>query len=515
MYSIKIVRGNIVNATTEAIVCSANNNLMPGQGSNKMVFYAAGDRLIEECGKHKYCETGSAIYTQGFNVAAKYIIHAVGPYWHGGYNNEAKDLASCYISIMKIAHSLKIKSLAIPSLCTGRGGYPLDEAIDIAVSSVTSYLQAHNLEMEIWFMCYDQESLLKYRMKSMNGVGDIEKYFGRNEIKINAKLTKEEQSLLKKKLFKKEIAPEQEQKALESVLKRVIKKKYADCIYLMPPKKKENISMKTVEKHGASGPFITIDCVEDFSYDKERMQIKIKPFSFVDTPEELESKKQYFVDDNADGIPDEFDPNSRSSYNTDQKIIKVLNVESLLSGANSDEAVMPEYIDIKDKDRNVEIKDITAEQDKTIHDALENSETLNVTVPEKLPEFDESTENVDLVHDAEENHEVFEVEDNGDTDVGYDITEDVAENVTDENQEQKNNTESTEETTDAETSPADKNASDEAKSDESVSKPNKSNQQNKNNSKNSNNNKYKKNKKDYRPNYKPNYKQYGKNHKKK
>ena len=244
MYTIKIIRGNIVNATTEAIVCSANNNLMPGQGLNKMIFYAANDKLIEECSRLKYCETGKAVYTEGYGIPANYIIHAVGPYWHGGYNNEARDLASCYISIMKLAHQLGVKSLAIPSLCTGRGGYPLDEAIDIAVSSVTSYLQSHNLDMEIWFMCYDQENLLKYRMKNIDGVGDIQAYFNRDEIKINTKLNREEKKILKKKLFKKEILPEQEKKAIELVLKRVIKKKYPDCIYLAPPKTKKKISMK-------------------------------------------------------------------------------------------------------------------------------------------------------------------------------------------------------------------------------------------------------------------------------
>ena len=92
MYTIKIVRGNIVNVTTEAIVNPANNNLMPGGGANKMIFYASGDRLIEECAKLKYCETGKAVYTSGFNIPAKYIIHAVGPYWHGGYDDEAKEL---------------------------------------------------------------------------------------------------------------------------------------------------------------------------------------------------------------------------------------------------------------------------------------------------------------------------------------------------------------------------------------------------------------------------------------
>ena len=202
MYSIKIIRGNVVNVTTEAIVNSANNNLMPGGGLNKMIFYAAGDKLIEACSQAKYCETGKAIYTPGFHIPAKYIIHAVGPYWHGGYDDEAKKLASCYISIMKIAEELKVKSIAIPALCTGKGGYPIEEATDIAVSSVISYLQSHNLDMEVWFMCYDHDTLLQYRTKNHDGVNDVSGCFNRKEVKVSGKLTSNEKSLLKKKLFK-------------------------------------------------------------------------------------------------------------------------------------------------------------------------------------------------------------------------------------------------------------------------------------------------------------------------
>lgn len=397
MYTIKVVRGNVVNATTEAIVCSANNNLMPGAGMNKMVFYAASDRLIEECSKIKYCETGKAVYTAGFGVPAKYIIHAVGPYWHGGYNNEARDLASCYISIMKTAELLNVKSIAIPSLCTGRGGYPLDEAIDIAVSSVTSYLQSHNLEMEIWFMCYDQENLLKYRMKNMDGVGDIEAYFNRSEIKINTKLNKNEASLLKKRLFKKEISPEKEKQAIESVLKRVIKKKYPDCVYLAPPKTKDKITMKTCNKHGCSGPFITTDCVEEFSYDKDRMKLRIKPFCFVDTPEEIESKRKYFVDTDGNGIPNEFESAARSSYKNYQKVIKVLNVESLLNGNNGEDG-NTEYVDVNNP--NVEIKDI--------------SETPNGTNVSEIIDKQEVVDNTDT-------KETFDVEEVNNESAGYEL----------------------------------------------------------------------------------------------
>ena len=100
MYNIKVARGNVVNAAVEAIVTPANNNLMPGQGISKMVFYSAGKKLIEACSRLKYCETGSTVVTSGYNLPAQYIIHAVGPWWHGGYAGEAEKLASTYLSII-------------------------------------------------------------------------------------------------------------------------------------------------------------------------------------------------------------------------------------------------------------------------------------------------------------------------------------------------------------------------------------------------------------------------------
>ena len=395
MYNIKIVRGNIVNATTEAIVCPANNNLMPGNGMNKMIFYSAGDKLIEECARIKYCETGKAVYTSGFGISARYIIHAVGPFWHGGYDNEARNLASCYIEAMKIAQKLNVKSIAIPSLCTGFGGYPLEEAVDIAVSSVTSYLQAHNLDMEVWFMCYDHETIIQYRTKTMNGVGDIEKYFARNDIKIDVKLTKEESSLLKKKLFKKEVSEEQKNQAVASVLRRVIRKKYPECIYLAPPKTKEKITEKTCNKYQKTGPFVTLDCVEEFTYDKERIKLRVKPYAFKDMPEEIASRKHYENDDDNNGIPNEFEAANTSSYKMEQKVIKVLNVESLLNGEGNSE-----YVDIVQDERNEGIVEL-ADTQTPIEDVSEPEETVEETEVEEVAEITEEEETEEVKETSE------------------------------------------------------------------------------------------------------------------
>jgi hypothetical protein len=260
----------------------------------------------------------------------------------------------------------------------------MDEAIDIAVSSVVSYLQAHNLNLEVWFMCYDNETLLKYRTKNTEGVGDVSTYFERKEIKIDAKLNNEEKAILKKKMFKKEISKEQELNAVNAVLKRIIKKKYPDCVYLAAPKKKSDITMKTCDKYECSGPFVTMDCVEEYSYDKDRMRIRLTPYCFVDTPDELESKKKYFSEENDEGVQNGFVSENRS-YEQANKTIKVLNIESLLSNIENNTKAEAEYVDIDKssvqiadmEDANDEMKKLRGETQDTIEmETLESGDDV-------------------------------------------------------------------------------------------------------------------------------------------
>ena len=350
MYNIKIVRGNIVNANVEAIVTPANNNLMPGHGISKMVFYSAGKKLIEACAKLKHCDTGNTVVTSAYNLPAKYIIHAVGPFWHGGYVGEAKNLASVYVSIMRDVRKLKIKSVAIPALCTGHGHYPAEEATDIALSSIISYVKSHNMDTEIWFMCADSDAMFNYRTRYNDGIGDISKYFDRSDININAKLNDTEKKLLKKKLFKKTIEPEKEKEAMISVLKRQIKKKYPNCTLLLS-RTNDKITIKTVEKYNKSGPFITADSIKEMSYDDERMKIHIVPFCFTDTEEEAEANKVYDVDLDMDGIPDEFANGVSPSYNK-KKELNVTNVESILN-ANGTSVKADDDANISDEIRKL------------------------------------------------------------------------------------------------------------------------------------------------------------------
>ena len=331
MYNIKVARGNVVNAAVEAIVTPANNNLMPGQGISKMVFYSAGKKLIEACSRLKYCETGSTVVTSGYNLPAQYIIHAVGPWWHGGYAGEAEKLASTYISIMRDVRKLNIQSVAIPAICTGIGGYPAEEAANIAIASVVSYLQSHNMNTEVLFMCYDVDTLYTYRSKLNEGTEDVTKFFGRNEIKFTTRLNDAENKLLKKKLFKKEVEPEKIQECVTSVLKRQIKKKYPECTILLN-RKNEQITQKTVDKHGKSGPFITADSLQEYQFvDGGKIKMRLIPYTFLDTKEEIECKNIIASDNNENGIPDKYENGVQPSFQ-EKQAITVVNVESILSG---------------------------------------------------------------------------------------------------------------------------------------------------------------------------------------
>jgi O-acetyl-ADP-ribose deacetylase (regulator of RNase III) len=331
MYNIKVARGNVVNAAVEAIVTPANNNLMPGQGISKMVFYSAGKKLVEACSRLKYCETGCTVVTSGYNLPAQYIIHAVGPWWHGGFAGEAEKLASTYLSIMRDVRKLNIQSVAIPAICTGIGGYPAEEAANIAIASVVSYLQSHNMNTEVLFMCYDVDTLYTYRSKLNEGTEDVSKFFGRSEIKFTTRLNDAENKLLKKKLFKKEVEPEKIQECVTSVLKRQIKKKYPECTILLN-RKNEQISQKTVDKYNKSGPFITADSLQEYEFvDGGKIKMRLLPYTFLDTKEELECKSIAQEDNNENGVPDKYENGVTPSFEEKQKITTV-NVEQLLYG---------------------------------------------------------------------------------------------------------------------------------------------------------------------------------------
>lgn len=288
MSEIFIYRGNLVNVESDCIVCPANSSLMPGGGVNRTIFYAAGDDLYNYCQGLERVEPGKAIATPGFNIPVKHIIHTVGPYWHGGYEGEAKTLASCYIECMKLAVSLGMTSIAFPAISTGAGKYPVKEASEIAVYSVKSFLQNHpDVDIKVYMMCFTDDVLMRFRNANMAKNMDVVKYLKRKNIVItDYELTKDEISLARKKLFKKERTKEQTNKTVYAVLRRIVKKR-RHLILLGSKMTKDRITSKTCDAHeGRTGPYITLDTVENIEIKEIKKGLFMVPttISFVVKP---------------------------------------------------------------------------------------------------------------------------------------------------------------------------------------------------------------------------------------
>lgn len=163
--NVKIIKGDITQLDVEAIVNAANSSLLGGGGVDGAIHRAAGPELLEECRLLNGCKAGDAKFTKGYKLSAKYVIHTVGPVWHGGKNGEPELLASCYHSCLEIAKTLDLKSIAFPNISTGVYGYPKDYAAAIAIKTVQLFMQQHPmLRLEVTFVCFDDENYDLYRL---------------------------------------------------------------------------------------------------------------------------------------------------------------------------------------------------------------------------------------------------------------------------------------------------------------------------------------------------------------
>ncbi len=158
---ISIAKGNILDFSVEAIVNAANEHLLAGSGICGTIHKAAGSELEEACKLLAPCPAGSAVITSGFDLKAKYVIHAVGARWWDGSRNEAALLASTYDSIYRLVAENHIKSIAIPAISTGIYRFPLRLATEIAIAR--TYANAHLLDgVGLVFACFDEQTLSVY-----------------------------------------------------------------------------------------------------------------------------------------------------------------------------------------------------------------------------------------------------------------------------------------------------------------------------------------------------------------
>src|SRR6266545_4736293 len=156
---VKIVLADITLLAVDAIVNAANTSLLGGGGVDGAIHRAAGPGLLEECRGLGGCPTGEARITRGHGLAAKWVIHTVGPVWRGGERGERELLARCYRSSLALAAQHQIATIAFPAISTGAYGFPAEAACRIALEEVARALAAPGSVGSVTFACFDRRML--------------------------------------------------------------------------------------------------------------------------------------------------------------------------------------------------------------------------------------------------------------------------------------------------------------------------------------------------------------------
>jgi O-acetyl-ADP-ribose deacetylase (regulator of RNase III) len=163
---ISLMRGDITRQAVDAIVNAANSGLLGGGGVDGAIHRAGGPAILAECKQIRDvqgpCAPGGAVITGGGNLAAKHVIHAVGPIWRGGTTNEADILASAYRTSLALAQAFELKTVAFPSISTGAYGYPVDLAAAVAIKTVSEFCQIDDSLEEVRFVLFDEFTFNAY-----------------------------------------------------------------------------------------------------------------------------------------------------------------------------------------------------------------------------------------------------------------------------------------------------------------------------------------------------------------